>query len=375
VRLEEDQLPQKIFAGHSNCRTFVGAGRFTLSQHFDSDGDYILTSVKCTVSQSPDYLSNQPNGSAYRNEFTCVPFAVPVRPLRVTPKPLISGPQTAVVSVKEGEESWIDKFGRVRVQFPWDREGKDNETSACWVRVAQAWAGSGWGVHFWPRTGQEVVVEFLEGDPDRPMISGSVYNSRNMPPYKLPENHTRSGIQSRSLKEGTSKNFNELRFEDKKGQEQIFLNAEKDMDHRVENDHRIFVGAAQHLSVAGLQNVSIGSDHSAEFGANRMEEVAAKFSLHVGDSHHETVKNVYTLKAGDEIHLHSDVKIVIEGKSRVSIKGPGGFIDIGDSGVTIVGKEVNVNSGGSAESGSEAKPDAPQKPHIADDGTKGTKMA
>jgi type VI secretion system secreted protein VgrG len=219
------------------------------------------------------------------------------------------------------------------------------------------------------------VVEFLGGDPDRPIITGSVYNAANMPPYALPDNYTRSGIMSRSSKGGGGKNFNELRFEDKMGQEQLFLNAEKDMDHRVEHDHRVFVGANQHLSVTGLQNETIGGDHSREVAGSHMEKIGAKFSLQVGGSQHQTVGNIYTLQAGDEIHLKSSAKIVIEGGSDVSIKGPGGFVDIGPSGVTIQGTTVTINSGGSAGSGTAASPDAPQKPDIADDGSKGTKLS
>jgi type VI secretion system secreted protein VgrG len=376
VRLDEEVLPGQVFTAASTRRNLATGYKFSLTKHPTADGDYIIASMNYSATQTPDYISGHPApGVLYQNSFTCTPAKVHIRPRRVTPKPVLSGPQTAIVSVKSGEESWLDKFGRVRVQFHWEREGKDNETSACWIRVAQPWAGASWGAHFWPRVGQEVVVEFLEGDPDRPIITGSVYNAANMPPYTLPDNYTRSGIISRSSKNGQTKNFNELRFEDKMGQEQIFLNAEKDMDHRVEHDHRIFVGADQHLSVTGVQNESIGGDHSREVTGNHMEKIGAKFSLQVGASQHQTVGKVYTLQAGDEIHLKSGSKVVIEGGMEVSIKGPGGFVDIGMSGVTIQGTMVNINSGGSAGSGTSASPDAPKKPDIADDGSKGTKLS
>jgi type VI secretion system secreted protein VgrG len=394
LRMEEEELPGHVFTGVSTCRSLISGHKFTLSKHFNSDGQYILTSVNYSVAQSPDYISGkEAHGIPYHNNFVCVSSDVPVRPRRTTPKPVIAGPQTAIVSVKSGEESWLDKYGRVRVQFHWERKGKNDDSSACWVRVAQPWAGASWGAHFWPRLGQEVVVEFLEGDPDRPIVTGSVYNKANMPPYPLPGNYTRSGIISRSSKQGGSANFNELRFEDKKDAEQIFLNAERDMDHRVEHDHREFVGNNQHLIVKADQTESIeGNKHehvkaahvekvdgnaSREVGGNHQEKIGGKLSLQIGESRHEKVGQLYVVEAGEEIHLKSGMKIIIESGMQVSIKGPGGFVDIGPAGVTIQGTMVNINSGGSAGSGTEASPDAPEspkEPEIADDGTKGGKL-
>jgi type VI secretion system secreted protein VgrG len=376
IRMEEEEMPGHRFTGSSNRRNLAVGAKFTLAKHFNDDGDYIVTGLQCKVLQTPDYLSGGTSSSSpYHNQFACVSADTTVRPVRDTVKPRVYGPQTAVVTVKSGEESWLDKFGRVRVQFHWDREGKNDENSSCWVRVAQTWAGNSWGAHFWPRVGQEVVVEFLEGDPDRPIITGSVYNAANMPPYPLPDNYTRSGILTRSSKNGGSKNFNELRFEDKSGQEQVFLNAEKDMDHRVEHDHRTFVGANQHLSVTGVQNESIGGDHSRQVGGNQMQNIGAKFSLTVGGAQHQTVGTVYTLHAGNEIHINSKAKIVIDGGSEISINGPGGFVYIGQAGVVIQGKLVNINCGGSPATGTDASPDPPKKADIADDGSKGTKLS
>ena len=167
---------------------------------------------------------------------------MPYRPPRVTPKPIVQGPQTAVVVGKAGEEIWTDKYGRVKVQFHWDREGKRNENSSCWIRVSHPWAGKGWGAVAIPRIGQEVIVDFLEGDPDQPIITGRVYNAEQMPPYELPANQTQSGIKSRSSKGGDTENFNEIRFEDKKGSEEVYIHAEKDQNIVVENDQTIAVG-------------------------------------------------------------------------------------------------------------------------------------
>jgi type VI secretion system secreted protein VgrG len=395
IRMEEEELAAHVFEGESDRRNLLCGHKFSLSKHFSSDSQYIIISLEHSVRQHPDYISGQAEaGGPYENTFVCVPAGVPIRPLRTTDKPVISGPHTATVAVKAGEESWLDKFGRVRVQFHWERKGKNNETSACWVRVAQPWAGASWGAHFWPRVGHEVVVEFLEGDPDRPIITGSVYNAANMPPYPLPDHYTRSGIITRSSKHGGSKNFNELRFEDKTGQEQIFLNAERDMDHRVEHDHRIFIGANQHLivkanqteliegnmheHVKGAHVEKIDSNASRDIGGDHKEKIVGKLSLQIGGAQHQTVGTVYTLQAGDEIHLQAGSKVVIEGGMEVSIKGAGGFVDIGASGVAIQGSLVTINSGGSAGSGTSAAPDAPDSPkdpEIADDGSKGGKLA
>jgi type VI secretion system secreted protein VgrG len=377
VRLDEQELPLRLMAGQSWWRNLYCGHKFKMTDHPNRTDNaiYVLLSVEYLIFQDQDYISGSETGPHPTFAFTCVPIESKIRPPRITPKPLMYGPQTARVSVKKGEESWLDSYGRVRVQFHWERNGKDNETSACWIRVSQSWAGNGWGAYFWPRLGDEVVVEFLEGDPDLPLITGSVFNAQNKPLYSLPINYTRSGILTRSSKGGGSQNFNELRFEDKMGQEQIFLNAERDMDHRVENDYRQFVGKNQHLIVQSAFNESIGADASRQITGNCKETIGGKLSLQVTGARHETVGNVYLVQAGDQIHLASGTSIVIEGGSEVCIKGPGGFVSIGPSGVTIQGTTVNVNSGGPAASGSSPSPDNPDKPEVADDGSKGTKLA
>lgn len=379
IHMEQELLDEVLSAGRSSRRNLIAGYKFTLAKHFACDGDYILTEVQHSVAQSPDYISGEVANTPYQNRFTCVPAKTHLRPRKVSHKPVVSGPQTAVVAVKSGEESWLDKFGRVRVQFFWEREGKDNETSACWVRVAQKWAGTGWGAHFWPRLGQEVVVEFLEGDPDRPLITGSVYNPENMPPYALPDNYTRSGIVTETSKYNSSTNFNELRFEDKEDHEQIFINAERDMDWRVEHDQRESTGnnrdlvvktnqtelieAAKQEHIKGQHAEKVDGNASREIGGADKKQIAGKLSLHVSGAAHQNVGTVYTL-VGDEIHLKSSQKIVIDAL-RVSAKGPGGFVDVGMAGVAIQGIKVNINSGGSAGSGTSASPDGPDAPKDA----------
>ena len=201
----------------------------------------------------------------------------------------MQGPQTALVVGKAGEEIWVDKYGRVIVQFYWDRLGKKNENSSCWIRVSQPWAGATWGSIWIPRIGQEVIVSFEEGDPDRPLITGRVYNAEEMPPYTLPDYQTRSTFKSRSSKGGGSANYNELRFEDKMGDEQIFINAEKDMDLRVENDSREFIGANRSLIVTTNQVEQIQTDKHLHVQGNHFEKIDGNMSLNVGGNQMESV--------------------------------------------------------------------------------------
>lgn len=375
VRLEEQEMPQQLMSGQSWWRSFASGHKFTMDKHSTDNDTYVLLSVEHLILQDKDFVSSTDTGAHPGVAFLCVLNKVKVRPQRITPKPLICGPQTAKVVGKEGENIWLDEYGRARVQFHWERNSKEDENSTCWVRVVQSWAGDAWGTYFHPRIGDEVVVEFMEGDPDLPIITGSLFNSKNKPIYELPEHSTRSGIKTGSLKNGNSQNFNELRFEDKLGHEQIFLNAERDMDHRVENDYRQLVGNNQHIIVKASYAASVGSNSSCEVTGDSREKIGGKMSLQVTGARHETVGKVYLVQAGDQIHFASGTTIVIEGGQEVAIKGPGGFVSVGPSGVTIQGTAVTINSGGSAASGASPSPDAPDKPDVADDGTKGTKMA
>ncbi len=376
TRMQEEETTHLIAGGSSDCRGFIAGYRFELEGHSrrDMNKSYVLTEVHHSASVGQAYYDEaSKDGEQYSNSFACIPHTVPFRPARITPKPSVQGPQTAVVVGKSGEEIWVDKYGRVKVQFHWDREGKKDENSSCWVRVSQPWAGKNWGAVWIPRIGQEVIVDFLEGDPDQPIITGRVYNAEQMPPYTLPDNQTRSTFMSRSSKGGGSSNYNELRFEDKKGSEQIFINAEKDIDLRVENDSREFVGNDRSLIVKGNQKEKVEGDLHGEAGGNRNEKVGQTMSLQVGQNLQEKSGQNFAHEAGMEIHLKAGMNVVIEAGLELTIKGSGGFINIGPAGVAISGTLVLINSGGAAGSGSGSSPQAPQKPDEADDGTKGGK--
>jgi type VI secretion system secreted protein VgrG len=242
VRMEEEEANYNVVNAASQCCTFTPGGKFTLEGHdVDAEnGDYVITSIRHAATETS--YGSTANGTSYNNTFACIPASVVFRPTRATPKPMVQGVQTAVVTGPGGAEIYVDKYGRVKVQFFWDRQGKKDDKSSCWIRVAEQWGGKNWGFVCNPRIGQEVIVDFLEGDPDRPLITGRVYNAEQMPPYDLPGNMTQSGIKSRSSKGGSPANYNELRFEDLKGSELITLHAEKDQSIEVEHNETHWVG-------------------------------------------------------------------------------------------------------------------------------------
>lgn len=265
IRIEERELDQFVVQGMSRCRSFRPGYFFTLQDHFRSDTnqDYFLTAVSHEIIDTT-YRGGDDVVTDYRNYFTAIPKANVYRPPRRTRKPIVQGSQTAVVVGKSGEEIWVDKYGRVKVQFYWDQLGQKDETSSCWVRVSQAWAGKNWGWITLPRIGQEVIVDFLEGDPDRPIITGRVYNADQTVPYTLPANQTQSGIKTRSSKGGSSDNYNELRFEDKKGEEVFYMHAEKDMTTEVEHDDSQLVQNNRTIEVDGTHTEKIVKDTTIE---------------------------------------------------------------------------------------------------------------
>ncbi len=230
LKMEAVEAESHQIFGSSVCPGLAVGTHITLKQHYEDSFNnqrYLLTRVEHAITQAIGY---EDSGTSYQNTFTCLPDRIPYRPPRRAVKPRIHGIQTALVVGPEGEEIHCDEYGRVRIQFRWDRDGKGDGTNVCWARCAQSVAGKRWGGIFIPRIGQEVVVQFLDGDPDRPLITGVVYNGEQMPPYELPAHKTRSGIKTRSSKKGTPDNYNEIRFEDKKGEESLTIHAEKDMD-------------------------------------------------------------------------------------------------------------------------------------------------
>jgi type VI secretion system secreted protein VgrG len=256
VRIEEVEAGYDTAGGSGRCSSFAPGGKFEFTRHPADDGKYVITSVEHTGIET-SYLDSRGTRSEYRNGFLCMPADVPFRPARVTPRPVVQGPQPAVVVGPSGSEIHTDKYGRIKVHFFWDRYGQKDGTDTCWIRVGELWAGKNWGMIFTPRVGQEVIVEFLEGDPDQPIVTGRVYNAEQMPPYALPANMTQSGVKTRSTTEGGTEDFNELRFEDKKGKEDIYFHAQKDFHRLVENDDDLKVGHDQTIEIKNNRTLTV----------------------------------------------------------------------------------------------------------------------
>jgi len=255
LRMEQEEVNGIVIEGKSDCGQFTAGHKFTLERHFDADAGYLLTRVEHEAFDE-GYRSDQPSADQfkYENRFTCIPEALRYRPQRVTQVPVIPGMQTATVVGPPGEEIWVDKYGRVKVQFHWDREGKMNADSSCWVRVAQVWAGKSWGAFFWPRIGHEVVVIFEEGDPDQPLIIGSVYNADNMPWFKLPSNKQLGGFKSASVRGTARQNYNGIVFNDEKGKEHLSIHSENNLSLNSETDKMIHAGRHKGERV-GIANI------------------------------------------------------------------------------------------------------------------------
>src|SRR3989441_7466699 len=322
LRLEEQEAWFQAPRGPSTCRAFQSGTRFDLKEHYRADANqtYMLVHLQHS-GHAGGYDAGEPDVFEYHNSFVAIPHSVPFRPPPTSRKPLVWGSQTAVVVGKSGEEIWTDKHGRVKVHFHWDRNGKKNEDSSCWVRVATSWAGKNWGFIQIPRMGQEVIVDFLEGDPDRPIITGRVYNAEQTPPYTLPGEQTQSGVKSRSSKGGGTDNFNEIRFEDNKGSEEVVIHAEKDMEVTIENDGTASVGHDESVKIGNNQTVSIGKDRTESVGSNesitidknRTESVGGDDSVSITGSRSLTVSKDETIdvtgKRSDSVGKNEDARI------------------------------------------------------------------
>jgi type VI secretion system secreted protein VgrG len=306
IRLEELQVESETVRGSGDARGLRAGSLFTLSGYprDDQNKRYLLVETRYElVVDSYESVREAKSEEQCRVEFVAIDATRPYRPPLRTRKPVVDGPQTAVVVGPGDQEIWTDDYGRVKLQFPWDRYGQADQNSSCWVRVAQLWAGSGFGGMHVPRIGQEVIVDFLEGDPDKPIVVGRVYNADNMPPYALPGSRTQSGIKSRSVKNGLPDNANEIRFEDQRGQEELYVQAERDLNAVVKNDQSTSVGVKQTVSVGTMQIVSVGTEQvvsvgtnqTLSVGANRTASVGAADSAMVGGARDVTVMQADTL--------------------------------------------------------------------------------
>ncbi|MCC5786826.1 MAG: type VI secretion system tip protein VgrG [Phycisphaerales bacterium] len=321
--------------------TFKPDGKLVASSY---QGKYLVTS--CSYEFNVPGLNSRASGPIAQAEgplwsvkFTAIPAETPYRTPQTTPKPRVAGPQTAIVTGPSGEELYLDEHGRVKVQFHWDRDGKSDENSSCWLRVAQQWAGKGWGAQFWPRIGQEVIVDFIDGDPDRPIITGRVYNSENKPPYDPRQFATISAIKTSSSKGGEG--FNELRFEDKADSEMIWIHAQKRMDFRIRGQFRETNYASREIRIGWEKDGKRGGDHNILVRNNTNRIIENDYYDTLKGERHQTIeKDAFfdlqenrTTKVAETDSLNAKVLIVAT-EEKISLKTDK-FLAEGSGGVDI----------------------------------------
>ena len=379
-RMDELQTPFQRLQGSSNAHGIEVGRLLSLTHHPrpDQNDQYLITGLTLQA-QVDGYEAGNPGGGC-SCEFSAIPAAQQFRPPRRTPKPFVQGPQTAVVVGPAGEEIHTDKYGRVKVQFHWDRYGQKDEKSSCWVRVSHPWAGKNFGIVDIPRIGQEVVVDFLEGDPDQPLITGRVYNAEQMPPWDLPANATQSGILTRSSKGGGYGNANAIRFEDKAGSEQLWIHAEKNQDIEVENDETHWVGHDRKKTIDNDETVhvkhdrtetvdnnetitigvdrteKVGSNETISIGSNRTEDVGANEKITIGANRTESVS------VNEDISIGANRSIKVGGSETAFVAlqrthtvgvnetigiGAAQEIGIGAAQVVVIGATQSVSVGAS----------------------------
>ncbi|RTZ18092.1 type VI secretion system tip protein VgrG [Vibrio aquaticus] len=347
VRLEYLRREASKIQGKSDVANLQAGYKFDLTAHLDNDFNtqWLLVSVH-HLGEQPQALEEAAgaNPTTYSNDFVAIPKHINWQG-QPTTKPIMSGPLIATVVGPENEEIYCDEYGRVKVQFPWDRYSTGDEHSSCWIRVAEGWAG----MMAIPRVGHEVIVEFLHGDPDQPIITGRTFHATNTPPYPLPKHKTKTIIRTETHQ---GEGYNELSFEDQSGKEQIFIHAQKDWDSEIKHDLTLDIQRDKHLTVSGNQYTQVqGNDHHTVEGESR-STIGKERTLIVEGELHLEAGTVWVNKSGSEVHIKAGNKVVIEAGSEITMKAAGSFLKVDPAGVHLVGNAVNLNSGGSASNGS-----------------------
>jgi type VI secretion system secreted protein VgrG len=355
-RVEELELPRLVLRGSTSNAAIRPGHEFTLDDHPRDSANVKYVAWKVVHQASQD---------AYSNSFEAFPADTPFRPPRITPEPRIHSCQTATVVGKSGEEITTDQYGRVRLKFHWDQSSASDETSSCWVRVSQAWAGKQFGAFFLPRIGQEVVVAFLEGDPDRPIVTGSVYNAKQTVPYALPDNQTRSLVKTDSSK--GSGGSNEICFEDKKGEEDFYVHAQKDMHVVVLNDQTTTITKNRTVTIEetddtltvskGKRTVSVAADETHENKAKLTYSITDDLAVTVGGKLTLTVTGDLTLKVSGAVKITGDSDVSVSAMGALNQKSTGSMTTESSQNMTIKaginleqegGATVKVKSGATA---------------------------
>ncbi len=365
VRMQDYATRRQVYGGTSNSRVLGAGGKFTLSDFPDSaaNQEYLVIASVCSVQRAETraFKDDEEIVDTFRCVLRAVPGSRPFRLPNTTPRPLIRGPQTARVAGESGQEVTTDQYGRIKVKFPWDRRTTEDENSSCWIRVAQIWAGQAWGAMFIPRIGQEVVVEFLEGNPDRPLVTGQVYNADMTVPYALPDNKTRSTVKSNSSLNGGG--FNELRFEDKKDSEEVFLQAQKDYNVVVLNSHTAKITQDTTTTVDKgnrVVTVSKGNDTHTVSEGNREATVTKgneTLTVSQGDQSTEVTAGTSTTEAGTKILLKvagckieiTKTDITAEASTKITLKVGGSSIEISNDGIAVKSPQVKLTGDAAVE--------------------------
>ncbi|EDY19667.1 type VI secretion system Vgr family protein [Chthoniobacter flavus Ellin428] len=366
VRCEEMLARYDMAKGKADARGLQVGFAFTLADHprKDQDVKHLVTSAVHTIQLDALESGDTDRGTPYHCSFATIPASVTYRPQRIAPKPFVQGPQTAIVVGPAGEEIYTDKYGRVKVQFHWDRDGKFDQNSSCWIRVSQIWAGKSWGGMTIPRIGQEVVVDFLEGDPDQPLVVGRVYNGESMPPWGLPGQKVVSGVKTNSTPGGGG--YNEFSMDDTKGTEKITTHAQKDMNTTVENDKTLTVlhdrtstianndtekvGVNQSITIGEAQTITIGTEQSEKIGAARSTTIGAEDTLSVGAARSTeigaedslTVGAAHTVEAGAEIGITAGAAVEVTAGAEMALTA-GAALEV------TAGAEMAITAGAAIE--------------------------
>ena len=366
IRLEQLRRETITASAESDLPELAPGLRFTLTDH-DTDSlnrDWQAISVthhgeQPQALEEDGMTQGDANGmTRYYNQVTLIPGDAPWR-ATPNPKPRVDGPQVAFVVGPEGEEIHCDEHGRVKVLFPWDRYAEPNDTASCWVRVAQGWAGGGYGSIAIPRIGHEVIVSFLEGDPDQPLVTGRTYHAVNTAPYPLPEHKTRTVLRTQSHK---AEGFNELRFEDEAGEEQIWLHAQKDLELLTLNDRIEEIRNDSFLKVKNDRISEIDNDDHHTVHGNRFEHTEGQQHFNVQGSLHINAGQAWLSESGRELHIKAGHKVVLEAGDELTLNAGGSFLKLDGSGITIAGPKLRVNAGGSPGNGAGQAVEGPLLP-------------
>lgn len=367
VRLEEHQCRKRVLQLSGSVRGLTPGTKFTLKEHPTAalNREYLVTHASQRAAQGQSAAEEQGSAdSTYDVEVRVIPSDVRFRPPRVTGRPRMAGSQSAVVVGPAGEEIYTDQYGRVKVQFHWDLAGEYDERSSCFIRVAQGAAGGQYGMMFLPRVGQEVVVDFLEGDPDQPIITGRVYNSAQMPPYALPDHKTRSVIKTHSSKGGGG--TNEILIEDLKDNERILIYAQKDLHTRVLNDRVETVVRDQHLTVEQHAFELVKQKKHSEIKLDLNEKIGGKHSHQVSGDFGQKVAGNVSMEGGGNIYIKAGQNLVLEAGASLTVKVGGNFVKLDSAGIAVMGTLVKLNSGGASGVGSAVALNTAETPLVAD---------